>query len=260
MNGRPYDNTNAYRAYPFIEDEQLGDLGNDVVLDAKMLAYTSFGANTVPLTLESITVNAMGTAMTVQFAYGTASPTLVVSAASSDQYYETYETDVHGDLTYMLRMLFGAGTERFCTDHAGTTVTFQSPRIEPCCIVDYTDHRVMSVTGSFAGSERLTGKIKLMSGYGCNISLDTIANAVRISAGVGLGLGIPCEVLHPETDLPDCDKMIYSINGMTPDWMGEIKIQGREGIYVTAVPEENKVVIGTAVDHCRPKCKDPAES
>ena len=44
MIGRPYDNTDSFRAYPFIEDEQLGILNNDVVLDARLLVYASFGA------------------------------------------------------------------------------------------------------------------------------------------------------------------------------------------------------------------------
>ena len=258
MTGHPYDNANAHRAYPFIEDEQLGILNNDVVLDARLLVYAAFGAPaTIPLTLESIAVNGGGTAMTVTMQYGSAALVLVVSAAATDQYYETSAVDGNGNLTIMLRMMFGPGAAGFCADHAGTAIAFSSPEIEPSCVAVYDKHRVTGVAGSYAGSERLTGAIQVQEGYNLGLALVADQNALRITAGLGLGLGIPCEVLHPTTE--DCEKFVYFLNGMHPDWFGEFKLMAGPGIAIQALPAANKLVISTTVDRCRPKCRDDKE-
>lgn len=259
MIGQPYANTNANRAYPFIEDERLNGLGNDVVLDARLVAYAPFGAQTtIPLTLESITVNGGGTAMTVSMAYGSSVLALAVSAAATDQYYEASATDVNGNLTIMLRMMFGPGVSAFCASHAGTTVSFASPQVEPCCVVTYDRHRVTGIIGSYAGSERLVGAVQVEEGYNFGVTLVDGQNALLLSAGQGLGLGIPCEPLHPSTET--CEDLVYFINGLHPDWFGEFKLMAGPGIAVQSVPAENKVVISTTVDHCRPKCRDRKET
>lgn len=259
ITGRPYDNTNAQRAYPFIEDASLLGMANDVVLDARLLVYQAAGSlSTEPLTLETIAVNGGATAMTVTMKYGLLNLSMVVSAAASEQYYETYATGPYGNLLIMLRMLFGPGVQAFCTAYAGVTVTFSSPQIEPCCVVMYDKHRVSGITGSYAGSVRITGAIKVEEGYNLGIRLDTNLNALVISAGTGLGQGIPCTPLHAGTE--DCQGYVYLVNGLHPDWFGEFKLLAGPGINVTPVPASNKLTISTTVDRCQPKCKDPKEA
>lgn len=252
--GMRFDNTNSLRAYPFREDQNLQDLPDNAVIDLRLIVYDD---SIVPgnLVLDSITATV--SAAVFSFSAGTSVITVTVSAAAVDEWYEAYTVDGAGNIVLMLRMRCGRGIGSFCETHAGDTVVFGAA-VEECRTVMYSRHRVLSVQGSYAGSEKLTGgAVTLLAGY--NIGLSTPdAHTVRLNAGSGLGMGIPCTPLHAGV-AEDCDDYIYAVNGEVPDWFGEIKIKGGPGITVKPDPDNSKVHLYTSVSRCWPRCRDNEE-
>lgn len=95
------------------------------------------------------------------------------------------------------------------------------------------------VSDAFLDAVMMVGAIKFKEGYNAQIQVDTVANAIVIGAGVGLGAGQPCHDLTIDEHgiLEDacgtCDSFIRSINGILTV-TGGISLAGGPGVTVVA--------------------------
>lgn len=105
----------------------------------------------------------------------------------------------------------------------------------------------------------LQGPLLLREGYNCRISADLRRNGFIIAAGLGAGLGQPCdeiplyvsEASPDDGDLlsggPSCAEVLKSINGVAGP---NIPLRGVDGIFVTHDPDvTNRLII--VVDQTR---------
>jgi len=95
----------------------------------------------------------------------------------------------------------------------------------------------------------LTGAIKLMPGYNCEITVVAGQNLVQIGAGVKSGKGAPCNDLRiDETgqvweDLcAACDGPIYTLNGIGAE-TEHFQLIGGPSVVVTPNADEHEIVI-----------------
>lgn len=99
----------------------------------------------------------------------------------------------------------------------------------------------------------IVGEIKLVEGYNCGIRQDRIRNTITINAGVGLGVGEPCEEVPlypsevPPADSPylsggpGCNEVIKSINGVSGS---EITIAAGAGYRILPdTLQTNKLIV-----------------
>ena len=104
----------------------------------------------------------------------------------------------------------------------------------------------------FVNSRCLLGSILIQSGYNCDIKQSDRDNAIVFNAKVGAGAGQPCgEIPLFSGEVPpsgsgllsggaSCGESIQTINGISnPNFI----IQAGNGVQITSVPEENKLVI-----------------
>lgn len=259
----PYLNNNSGRSFPLIEDSDLtGVYGSEemelppsVLLDIHLVVYTQ---GREPLTLKQIVVNGSGTALTAHFDYNGTALTVPVSAASEWPYRaEVRTSDVHDNTQILFRPIFGKGVADIAAAFAGETIVFTDLEVESSRITVQNKHRVTGVIGALPGSTRLTGDVVIEDGYNIQSSLVPDQRILRLNAIVGAGLGQPCSTLLPEPT--NCDDLIYYINGLHPNWYGDFRLVAGPGISIEGDAANNKILIHTSVDHCRPRCKDEAE-
>ena len=105
----------------------------------------------------------------------------------------------------------------------------------------------------------IDGDIMWKEGYNCAIRQDTVENAIIIGAGLGSGVGEPCEEvpLNPEessaiyagellTGGPGCDEIVKSINGVTGS---NINIIAGSGFNIYADPDQDaRLIIDQSMD------------
>lgn len=93
------------------------------------------------------------------------------------------------------------------------------------------------VSDAFLVATMLVGSVKFKEGYNAQISVDPVANAIVIGAGVGAGAGQPCHDLTIDEHglLMDacgtCDGFVRSINGITSK-TGGLSLAGGPGVTV----------------------------
>ena len=104
----------------------------------------------------------------------------------------------------------------------------------------------------FVQAECLQGRLRFKEGYNCSIRQNDTENSITISAVVGGGIGEPCDEVPlfdgdsgptGETLLtggPSCGELIRSINGAGG---ARLDIIGGVGVSVTALPDDNKLVV-----------------
>lgn len=144
---------------------------------------------------------------------------------------------------------FGEGVNELCAAYAGQTLTFDLA-FEPSRVA-YTDkHSLRTLTA--LGGPQLYGDVRLRQGYNNSISLIGETRTLLISAQRGAGEGLKCGEAGSEGN---CSELTYDINGLTPDWYGNMRIEGGPGIQITPQPESNKLVIKTSIKACKKGCR-----
>lgn len=243
-----------YIAYPFIEDSLLTPMQTDVLLDIHAVVYT---LDVGHLYLSSLEVAADESTVTATFTYMPLSgsdiviTTTVPSSAGAWSALDYYRAEIlAGDLS--LYPVFGPGLVNLALGRGGQTILFTDLQFEPACLCVRNRHIVNTMNSSSLVS--LTGDVKLMPGYNMTISVIPGANSIRLRGIVGSGEGIPCEEIL-ETPR-NCDELIYRVNGASPDWYGDLVVEGGPGIMVTADNANNKIIIKTPFRACSPGCRE----
>jgi hypothetical protein len=251
----------AHISFPFVEDTILADgtgalqLEDSFLLDLQAMIYSQDAGR---LGMTAVAVNPAADELLVTFTYTplagaviTASA-LVPASASAWASMDSYRAAVHIAGVVSLYPVFGPGVADAAAGRGGNTYVFASCYIEPQCICVRNRHIVTGMSSST--DVKLTGHVKVQGGYNSRISVIPSANALVIGAAIGEGLGMPCTQVLPVPR--NCENLVYSINGMTPDWSGELTLQGGGGISIQGVPAHNKLVITTPYRACEPGCKE----
>lgn len=236
-------NENSYRAYPFVEDSNLtaGSLtvSNAVVLDFSGVVY-SLAAQAVRLLRFEIT-SAVVPEGIFTFGYASGSEfSLTVPASAALPY--TAVVAVNG--SHRMVGVFGAGITELLANVAGTYTLDVPAQLEPALLVFQDVHRVISVTGSTAGSVAASGAVYLGEGYNCNIAVDAEANAVTIAAIRGAGNGVYCGTL--DSGVLKCNEVLLSLNGFHADDNGDFVLLAGEGVNI--IPDVANHVVEVSSD------------
>jgi hypothetical protein len=221
-------NENEYRGYPLLEtsNRYFTIAGTEydlfrLIVDAQ-IGYAnisdSFTANITSITTDSsnLTIHITGTQFTV---------TNYLSATYPHYAYDTnYNLLVIGE--YALQL----------PTNSNTTIT--NAIFEPSVIYEKSITGVNSVTIS---GHVLTGDITLREGY--QVSLIPKKNNIDLEVGRNEGIPLPCGDFRGLTS--DCDTVISSINGVTPNKTGHpISIIGKNHITVFDDPDNHRIYIG----------------
>lgn len=249
----------AHIRYPFVEDAQMLDntravtLSSGVLLDMQAVIYTR-GAGT--LRLQGLDVSADSSWLTAIFVYEPLAgatlllPVLAPSSAAAWAALDYYRAEViTPDIA--LFPVFGKGVVDFAAASPGMSLAWAGLDIEPACICIRNNHAVSAMASSTG--VMLTGNVKIHAGYNMVVAVLAPSNTMRFNAMVGEGEGMPCT---PILETGNCADLVYSINGMTPDWNGDLVLQGGPGISVTGDPANNAVVISTPYKACNPGCSN----
>ena len=238
-------NANAYRRYPFIEDQQLvaGGLTMDdsVILDFNGVSYLQ---EPRLVALRSVTI-VPGTVKqgTFTFEYvggpGVYNPFSFTVPENAAVPYRAVE---HVAAAHYLTCVFGEGLNAFLQNTPGTYTFSGAPQIEPVLVSFQPNHRLTNIVGTQPGSVDLNnGTILLEEGYNCQLDWNWHLNSIRISAVRGAGAGIDCT--PATTGVVLCKDVLLRINGMHGSDQGDFILSGGSGIEVSAVPAEHKIVI-----------------
>jgi hypothetical protein len=120
-----------------------------------------------------------------------------------------------------------------------------------CDTAGYSEPAYYAVT-----ARALTGELVVKPGYNAAVRQRVDDNSLEIGVAVGLGDGTPCGELAVPVDPAEfvaptggqltgvsCAEIIQNINGVSPNEQGEFTLVGRNGVSVTAVPAEHKLII-----------------
>lgn len=252
-------NENAYISYPFLEDEILKatdgtEIPTDLLLDLKVdLPINPENKPSIKLTGVETSVGFVTLTFTVTELYPAPSTTpvqiiLPVLPVGTDHYTSSF-VDVGG-----INGIYAAGRGvNFLVDNFPLTVLETDLAIEPSCVTNTYNHQVNTISGDIG--DILTGDVKVVEGYNISAYVNPSTNTLRLSAQVGGGEGMPCQIPDQE-ESGDCGTSLFRINGMKPDWYGNFLLQGGPGIAVIPDPGGNKIVIRTSVDGCKEGCKN----
>lgn len=238
--------------FPFVEDALISPMGTDVLLDLQAIVYSQ---GVGQLYLSTLAVAADESYAVATFTYvpligsDILIPVTVPASAAAWTLLDYYRAEVlTADMS--LYPIFGSGIVDFAVGRGGTTVSFTDLRIEPSCLCLRNRHVVTAMDS--ATDVLLTGDVKIMPGYNMLITVIGSSNTIRLSALVGEGAGIPCEQL---LEVPrNCGDLVYRLNGQTPDWYGDLILQGGPGISIKGDAANNKLVIKTPFKACSPGC------
>jgi len=252
-------NENAYISYPFLEDAIMKatdgtEIPNDLLLDMKVdipknpankpsikLTEIETAAGFVILTFTITELNPAPLTTPVQVI-------LPVLPAGTDHYTSSF-VDVDG-----INGIYAAGRGvNFLVDNFPLTVLEVDIPIEPSCVTNTYNHQVSTIRGDVG--DTLTGDVKVVEGYNVAVYVSPETNTLRLSAQVGGGQGMPCQIPDQEQS-GDCGTSLFRINGMKPDWYGNFLLQGGPGIAVIPDPDNNKIVIKASLDACEEGCKN----
>lgn len=244
-------NENAYLSFPFIEDQILkADTGEEIptalLLDFSADLYLeATGAPRVT----ALSVDGGGSLLTVTFTIpfveGDEVRDVIVPAGVSEWF---VATDVVTSKWSSL-ITFGEGVNELCDNYPGQTLVVDL-QMEPSRVAYVDGHVVRSMSNGV--DTPLVGDVKIKEGFNLSVNVSRSANKMILSASNGGGGGVYC---GNEDDDGDCGSLLYDINGLTPDWYGNFKLEGGPGVTVTDVPEEHKIVISTSVDGCKAGCR-----
>ena len=244
-------NENAYLSFPFEEDQVLvADTGEelpfsfllDFVADVYLPVIT-------PPRLKSIAVAPGGTDLTVtvvtELDGETLSRQILVTAGVSEWVVARDLLSTHWSALFT----FGEGVNELCEKYPGQTLTFDVG-FEPSRVSLTDGHAVRTM--SALGGPQLSGPVNLSEGYNTSISLIGATNTLLISAQKGAGAGIKCD---DGGGSGNCGELVYDVNGLTPDWFGNLAFEGGPGISVDPQPDDNRLVISTKLKACEKGCK-----
>lgn len=253
-------NSNRYIAYPFQENAArtatagavVVTLTNDVVVDAYVCGY-NYAISGCALT--GIVVAADGLSATLTFTCTHSGGSFTISILVSASYSEYLSVSTFSANTYQLNVTVGPGFKLFAATYPATTFIVSDCALEPSCLHVRDRHVVRSVQGINGkfGSIALTADAKILAGFNALVRVQSNPPRVTIGAAVGAGLGTPCMQMLDEPS--DCDKYVYSINGVGPDDMGRLNLQGLDGVKVIPVPEENTVELCAPYKDCPAGCR-----
>ena len=241
-----------YIRFPFVEDVLIDPLTTDVLLDLQAVVYSKDMGH---LSLTKLDVSADESSTIATFTYVPLAgatvvvPVTVPSSPAAWAALDYYRAEVlTSDIS--LYPVFGKGIVGFAAGRGGTHVDFTTLRIEPSCLCIRNKHIVSAMNS--CTSILLTGDVKVMPGYNMVVSIVTSTNTLRLAAVVGEGAGMPCEQVLDT--YRNCDELIYRINGQSPDWYGDLILQGGPGISVKADTVNSKITIKTPFKACEPGC------
>lgn len=240
-------NSNAYRRYPFVEDESLVLSGGTLTMDDSVIVdfrgvsylYTNQAVRLLQVTIIPGIVNQGAFMFTYVGAPAVYNPfTFLVSANAAIPYVAT----VHNALAHHVSCVFGPGLAAFLQNPGGTYVFDTPPQIEPALMAYQPTHRVTNVVGTKTGSVDLNnGNIFLEEGHNCQIDLNFYNNALTISAFRGAGAGVDCTPITSTVLL--CKDILMRINGLHGNDQGDYIIGGMNGVEVEALPDDHTVVV-----------------
>ena len=259
--GIEWRNLNRYRAYPFRDDVDMSlsngsKLPNDVIVDAAAVHYK--GTSTA-FSLIAIARNDNGdSTSTAVFTFQVGADTCTVSLPSTASVQLPVTVSPSG---HRVSILFDEGALTLLD--VGTSVTCDIP-IQPALVIMHNRHRVATIAGTPPMSglpdvsilKPVSGRVYARAGYNCIVEVipgnDDTLPVLRIGAQYGAGEGVPCFPLSEDTET--CREALLYINGMSGSSNGDFSIVGGEGVTVTAVPEEHKIVISGKQSYQNPGC------
>lgn len=206
--------SNKNRAYPFVEDSNLGPVPQWMVLDLRL--WDSAADSVLELRCTGVRVERPKAY--VSFSYGDASFELPVEIGKGISVLMLSPSD-----TIRVRAaVYGGGAEYVLGLADGTYEA--DVRVNPANVVSIGRLRKLrSLNGA-------TGRIHLADGYGTTVRIQD--GAVVVSVGNGLGLGTYCRGKDDEEDLFDCGLALLFMNGQHADTSGNIDIVGGTGVSV----------------------------
>lgn len=227
---------NELRAYPLkdrIDRSASGyELVDGVILDAQLVFNEVY--NDEPL-LTSIVANSS----TVTFTVNGDIDFVVNKSDPFPQYVRLPSNHL---------MVFGEKT----LDIPTGTFTFNDVGFEPSVVFELADAWKGVDSISFEGPA-LTGEIHFIEGYQFNLNFNIDPQVIQFGAGNLYGLPIGCTHFGFEDN--DCDSIIAHINGVTPDGVGELRIEAGEGVSVWDDPENHRIYIGFSFTSIDDICK-----
>jgi len=226
------DNVIDYNYHPLVYDKKMVDLTGTVALPLGLLQDIEVIADADTATI--VTIHRAGNTL----ALGIDTAGTVTTIVCTDGVTLTETT------TVVVKVVLDNLANHLPVFMDGVTYDF-GITIAPTRLRRYLG--VHSVTPLPAGPVIDGDALTIKDGY--NIATAIIGQQVVVNALVGAGEGLPCGEL-PEGVLSDCQTAAQSINGVTPDWYGDFKLEGGDNITVENLPEEHKIRIKTSVDGC----------
>lgn len=235
-------NANAYRSYPFVEDQLMTlsglELDNSVILDFN---GTSYLQNPTQVTLISVTIIGGSPRQGIftfmyngPLVYNPFSFTVAETAAVP------YRAVVYNAAAHHVTCVFGPGLQAFLQNAPGTYTG--ALLLEPALMSFQPIHRVTNVVGTKTGSVDLdNGVIRVEEGHNCQVDMNWHMNTLRISAIRGAGAGVDCNPVTTAVAL--CKDVLLRINGLHGNDQGDFILGGGEGVEVENVPASNMIII-----------------
>ena len=244
-------NENAYLNFPFLEDQSLLTDTGEPIPSSLLLDFSAaiFVEATESVKLASLVVDPAGAGLTAHFTIVTADATFgktIYVPVGVSEFVTARDVDQY---VWSALATFGEGVNEFCAAYPNMVFEMEL-ELEPSRISHTFGHAVRSV--SAVGGAVLTGDVKFMEGDNFSISVIKGTDTLSLSAQKGAGAGLPCG----GEDDGNCGDLLYDVNGLSPDWYGNFKLQGGPGISITPDPANNKLVIGTNVSACKAGCPD----
>jgi len=257
-----WTNSNQYRRYPLVDDASYAiyrvddgvisnfTFNNNVLLDFSFTTYLR-AAPVITLPYLDITNTPPAPAncrLVFSVKSGDVESLVWITVSANSTFPITIDSIIPGQ--YRLRCIIGAGVLDLCNWDTHRYYFKDPPVILPSCVVALDNHRVNAVRGSTVDSIRLTGDVYVEDGYNMALALNPDTNTLTVTAQVGAGQGVPCDVLPTARQAIDG---IVSVNELLPDTLGNINILEGSGIKIDKI-DDNTLVVKTTVDDNRIVC------
>lgn len=204
--------SNAARAYPFLDDSDFGKLPAWVLLDMRLVDADYRGATS----LECLSMTVSDEKVTLSFKYGD----------------ETFSIDVPREEGIRIGTVKPRPTcavsVAMCGARPGADPLPVNGTYSVGCAIDPArvvgierTRKLWSINGS-------SGTMVLKDGY--NTSASIVDGTVNVSIGDGYGLGRRCP--DEDDDSFDCSMALLFVNGQHADTSGNIDIIGGDGVSV----------------------------
>lgn len=237
-------NANAYRRYPFIEDESLdlavgGAIADAVLLDIRAVSYTH---QQQAFELASVEILDPGGPKVAVFNFRYAISGLGVAISVPENAALPFESTQHNAQSHHVTCVFGSGISELFQKPAGIYHLSVFPAVEPALVAYQPEHRVFNVraSGPFQTDE-LSGVIHVREGHNCQIAILPQRDTVQIAAVKGAGRGISCETI--DDDILLCPDVLLRLNGMRAGDLGEFILLGEDGVMLVPDPDNHLISI-----------------